>query len=218
MTFTLSRRRAITLAAAAGASMAANLARAQTETETTTATPAPAELKDFSIGAADAKVTVVEYASFTCPHCARFHTEVYPQIKANYIDTGKIRFELREVYFDRFGLWAAIVARCGGEMRYFGIADMIMKQQQKWVGDGSDATVIIDNLRKIGLSAGLDNAALDQCLKDEATAKALVERYETNAKADGIEGTPTFFINGAKHQNMAYEDFAKLLDEALAAN
>lgn len=217
MTFTLSRRRAIALAAAVGASVAAGLAGAQTETETTTAVT-PAELKDFSIGVADAKVTVVEYASFTCPHCARFHTEVYPQIKANYIDTGKIRFELREVYFDRFGLWAAIVARCGGDMRYFGIADMIMSQQQKWVGDGSDATAIIGNLRKIGLSAGLDNAALDQCLNDEATAKALVERFEKNMAADGVEGTPTFFINGTKHQNMAYEDFAKLLDEALAAN
>ena len=72
-------------------------------------------------GEADAPVEIIEYASYTCPHCASFHANQYPQLKANYIDTGKVRFVYREVYFDRFGLWASMLARCGGEMRFFGI-------------------------------------------------------------------------------------------------
>ncbi|MDH3263488.1 MAG: DsbA family protein, partial [Paracoccaceae bacterium] len=79
---------------------------------------------EMTLGSPDAKVEVVEYASFTCPHCRNFHQNVFGQIKANYIDIGKIRFVYREVYFDRFGLWAGMVARCGGGQRYFGIAEL----------------------------------------------------------------------------------------------
>ena len=78
-----------------------------------TDTAAPA-LTYMAIGPADAKVTIVEYASFTCPHCAAFHTNVFKDLKKDYIDTGKVRFEFREVYFDRYGLWASMMARCGG--------------------------------------------------------------------------------------------------------
>ncbi len=74
-------------------------------------------------------VKIVEYASFTCPHCANFHTDVFKQLKAEYIDTGKVHFTLREVYFDRYGLWAAMMARCGGEMKYFPITDILFSTQ-----------------------------------------------------------------------------------------
>jgi len=149
----------------------------------------PIAIKDFAIGPADAKVTMIEYASFTCPHCATFHTTVFQRLKADYIDTGKLRFEYREVYFDRYGLWAAMMARCGGEMRYFGIVSILYDTQDDWAAS-DDPTVVVNNLKKIGLTAGMDAATLDACLKDGPMAEALVAHFETNFKADGIEGNP----------------------------
>ena len=170
---------------------------------------------DMSMGNPDAKVTVIEYASFTCPHCARFHQTVLKELKKNYIDPGKINFVFREVYFDRFGLWAGMVARCGGPVRYFGIADLIFEQQRDWIA-GGDPQKITVNLRKIGKTAGLTDDQLDQCMADKEMARAMVEVYKENATADGINATPSFVINGKKYSNMSYEDFAAILDEKLA--
>jgi protein-disulfide isomerase len=172
-------------------------------------------ITDMVAGNAEAKVTLVEYASFTCPHCANFHSEVYSKIKPEYIDTGLIQFEYREVYFDRYGLWAAMLARCGGEMRYFGIADILFDKQREWAASDSPVQVV-ENLKKIGRSVGLEDAAMDVCLKDQATAEALVAHFEANMATDGVEGTPTFFINGVKHSNMSYEEMKVLLDAELA--
>jgi protein-disulfide isomerase len=167
------------------------------------ATPA-VEPGDFSLGSPDAKVKIVEYASFTCSHCANFHAAVFKDLKRDYIDTGKVHFTLREVYFDRYGLWAAMVARCGGELRYFGIHDMLFDKQAEWAG-AQDPAQVVANLKAIGLSAGL-----------EASAEALIARFEKNMAADGVQGTPTIFINGAKHSNMTYGDLRKLIDAELA--
>src|SRR5690606_31475019 len=119
-------------------------------------------------------------------HCANFHETVFDQFKANYIDTGKVRFVYREGYFDKFGLWAAMVARCGGDTRYFGIADMLYDTQREWLAPG-EATGIAENLRKIGLKAGVEADAVDACLRDNDTAKALVATYQANATADNID-------------------------------
>ncbi|SPH23814.1 Disulfide bond formation protein D [Defluviimonas aquaemixtae] len=170
---------------------------------------------DMVLGQADAPVTVVEYASFTCPHCANFHDTVFDQLKANYIDTGKVRFVYREVYFDKFGLWAGMIARCGGPEKYFGITDLIYDTQQEWIAPG-DAAGIAENLRKIGLKAGLGKDELDACLADNDMAKAMVATYQANAQKDEINSTPSFVVDGQKYSNMSYEDFAKLLDEKLA--
>ena len=205
----LNRRAMIALAAAATAAMTPALAQ-----ETTTATTAPA-VTDYSLGSPDAKVKIVEYASFTCPHCAHFHDTVWPSLKKDYIDTGKVQFTLREVYFDRYGLWAALVARCGGEMKYFGIHDMLFAKQSEWVA-AENPQQVVDNLKTIGRAAGLEDAAMDACLNDTAMAEALIKQFQTNFEADGVEGTPTLFINGTKYQNMAYEDLKAILDAELA--
>lgn len=176
---------------------------------------APLEIKDFALGPDDAKVKMVEYASFTCPHCADFHSDVFKALKTDYIDTGKVRFEYREVYFDRYGLWAAMVARCGGEMRYFGITDILFSTQRDWAAS-DDPAVVVENLKKIGRTAGMDDATLDACMKDGAKAEALVARFEANMKADDVQGTPTIFINGTKHSNMSYADLKVILDAELA--
>lgn len=202
-----------TLAAAASIALAGLLPLSATAQEAETTTPV--EITDFSLGPADAKVQITEYASFTCPHCATFHANVWPQLKADYVDTGKVRFTYREVYFDRYGLWAAMVARCGGEMRYFGIVDMIFEQQQEWAAS-DDPNVVIGNLRTIAKTAGLDDATLDACLQDGAKAEAMVAHFEANMAADQVEGTPTFIINGEKHSNMSYDDMKAIIDAKLA--
>ena len=212
MTTSISRRAAVLIMAAALGATGPMTAWAQEAA--TDPGPLP-EIVDYSIGSPDAKVLVSEYVSFTCPHCARFHADVFPKLKADYIDTGKIRFEYREVYFDRFGLWAAMMARCGGEMRYFGITDILFDTQRDWINT-EDQNAVIENLKKIGRTAGMADADLEACMQDNAMAKALVEHYQTNATADGLEGTPTFMINGVKYSNMAYEEMQTVLDAELA--
>jgi len=172
-------------------------------------------VKEMTIGSMDAKVTVVEYASFTCPHCANFHDTVYDQIKKNYIDTGKVRFVMQDVYFDRFGLWAALIARCGDGSKFFPMSDLIYTKQREWLA-GGDPAVIVDNLRKLGRVVGMDDATIDACLQDTAMAQNLVAAFQENATKDEINATPTFIINGIKYSNMSYEDFARVLDEKLA--
>jgi protein-disulfide isomerase len=175
----------------------------------------PAAIQDMAQGAADAPVTIIEYGSFTCPHCADWHETSYPQLKADYIDTGEVRFIFREIYFDRPGLWASMIARCGGEMRFFPVHDLIYENQIEWIGDQQPAT-IAENLRRLGISAGLEAEQVDACMADQGQAEALVAWFQGNATADEVEGTPTFIINGEKHSNMPWEDMKAIIDAELA--
>ena len=174
-------------------------------------------IKEMALGNPDASVTVIEYASFTCPHCATFHAGPYKQLKTEYIDPGLINFIYREVYFDRPGLWAGITARCGesAKGRYFGIVEMLYEQQRDWAGGSGGAQEIVEKLRKIGKTAGLTDADLDGCFTDGDRARALYALYQQNAKADGIRSTPSFVIDGKLHSNMSYVDLKALIDEAL---
>lgn len=188
-----------------------------TAQETTATTSSDIALvPDMILGQENAPVTVVEYASFTCPHCANFHETVFDEFKKNYIDTGKVKFVYREVYFDKFGLWAAMVARCGGPEKYFGISDMLYDGQKDWLASGEEAG-IADALRKIGVTAGMTTDQVNACLNDNAKAQAMVTAYQTNATTDQVQSTPTFIINGEAHAGgMSYADFAALLDAKLA--
>ena len=103
---------------------------------------------DMVIGNENAKIDIVEYASYTCSHCATFHTNVYPKLKQDYIETGKVRFTYREVYFDKYGLWASMIARCAGPEKFFGLTDLIYKSQDKWARAGED-TAIVSELSKL---------------------------------------------------------------------
>ena len=171
---------------------------------------------EMAMGPEDAKVTIIEYASFTCPHCARFHQGPFKQMKADYIDKGLVHFIYRDVYFDRFGLMAAQIARCGGRERFFGIVDMLYSQQREWIAGGDDPAKITANLRKIGTVAGLGEETLEVCLADKDKAQTLVAWYNQNAQADNIRATPSFIINGEPYSNRSYEDFKKIIDAKLA--
>ena len=170
-------------------------------------------MTEMTLGAADAPVKLMEYASFTCPHCANFHNNVLKRIKAEYVDTGKLHFTYRDVYFDRPGLWAAMIARCDPN-RFFGIADLLYADQKDWIG-GGNLGEIEQNLRKLGLVAGLSPEQLDACLADGDKAQALYGWFQTNMEADQVKSTPTLFIDGEQHSNMSYEDLKKILDAKL---
>ncbi|MBM2321692.1 MULTISPECIES: DsbA family protein [Marivita] len=169
-------------------------------------------IQEMVLGAEDAPVEIIEYASFTCPHCATFHKGVFKDLKADYIDTGKVKFTYREVYFDRYGLWGSLVARCGGEDRFFGITEMIYDTQGEWSRAGSEAA-IADELRKIGRIAGLENDQLEACLSNGDKARGLIEWYQANAEEHGISSTPSFVINGTTYSNMSYGEFQEIIDE-----
>lgn len=171
-------------------------------------------IEDMVTGNPDATVEIIEYASFTCPHCATFHAGAFKQLKEEYIDTGKIRFVYREVFFDRFGLWASLVARCGGQEKFFGITDLLYAEQRTWSRAG-DPAAIVEELRKIGRLAGLDTETLEGCLQNGERAQQLVAWYQQNAETDGINSTPTFMINGTRHSNMSYAAMKEIIDEAL---
>ena len=171
---------------------------------------------EMQMGDPDAPVTVIEYASYTCPHCARFHESAFKDLKKDYIDTGKVNFIYREVYFDRFGLWASIVARCGegAENRFFGITDMLYEQQSDWARQ-NDPAAIVDRLRRIGKTAGLTDDQLDACFTDADNAQALYALWQQRSEEDNIESTPSFIIDGRKYSNMSYAEMAELIDTAI---
>ncbi len=187
----------------------------------TTALPAFAQsadgpkIEEMALGDPDAPITMIEYASLTCPHCATFHKNVLPKIREKYIDTGKVRMVFRTVYFDRPGLWADMMARCGGPLRYFGIVDMLFDKQREWT-QGETALDIVNNLYAIGRIAGLEDADMEACIQDVDKAQALVNESTANLEADKIEGTPTFIINGELVNNQPYEAFVKKFDALLA--
>ena len=178
------------------------------------AAAASSAIEDMVLGDANAPITMIEYASYTCPHCGSFHQNTYPQLKADYIDTGRVKFIFREVYFDRFGLWASMIARCGGQERFFGITDLMFKTQADWTRAG-EPVAIADELRKIGRLAGLNDEELNSCLQNEESAKTLVEWFQANAARDEINSTPSFLINGTKYGNMSYSEMKSLLDGML---
>jgi len=171
---------------------------------------------EMVLGAEDAPVEIIEYASYTCPHCANFHQGAYKELKKDFIDTGKVKFTYREVYFDRYGLWASMVARCAGPEKFFGITDLLYEGQSEWTRAGGPAE-IVEELRKIGRLAGIDNDQLEACLQDGTRAQTLVAWYQENAERDDVRATPSFVVNGKKVENQSYDSFKQLIENELGS-
>ena len=176
---------------------------------------------DMSLGNPNAKVTVIEYASASCSHCARWNNEVFPAFKANYIDTGKVNYVYREFLTPPVEVAAAsfLLARCAGKDKYFSVIDSVYRSQEEMFTTGDFRGVLL----RIGQSAGLSEEQFNACVSDEKAIKALnarVEKYQADAK---ITGTPTFIINGKKaggddggEQSLAQLDAAIAAAEAAA--
>lgn len=170
--------------------------------------------KDMFKGVTDAKVTIVEYASFTCPHCATFHKSVFPELKKQYIDTGKVKFIYREVYFDAPGLWAGLLARCVNQKKYFGVVDLLYTKQDKWAS-GSTEQEILNELFSIGRQVGLEDQDINQCMQNEEKSLNMIDSYLENSKLDNITSTPTLVINGKIFKNTDFTDLKLELDRLL---
>jgi protein-disulfide isomerase len=151
---------------------------------------------DMSLGKADAKVKVVEYASASCSHCAKFNNEVFPAFKAKYIDTGKVHYTLKEFLTPPEEVAAAgfLVARCAGKDKYFTVLDSIYKNQAEMFQTGDFRGVLL----RIAQSSGMTADQFDKCVSDPEALKALNARVQSAINDDKITGTPSFFVNGKK--------------------
>ncbi len=163
---------------------------------------------DRILGNPNAPITIIEYASLTCPHCAHFTDEILPQIKKQWIDTGKAKLVMRDFPLDGEALRAAMIARCAPPDRFYAFIDTFFADQDKWV-TASDFEAALGRLAELG---GMNKAAFDACLKDTALENKILEGRLTAGKQLGVDATPTFFINGTKFTGApTVEEFNKLL-------
>jgi protein-disulfide isomerase len=174
----------------------------------------PVSLPDMALGPADAKVTITEFASMTCPHCAAFNAEVFPKIKAAYIDSGKIRYIFREFPLDIKAAAGSMLSRCiakDDSGKYFTVIDMLFKQQADWVMKNTTET-----LTRIGKQAGLSQQQVEDCLKDQALLDKIAADQKYAAEVLKVDSTPTFFINGEKIKGeTSFEEFDKKIKSLL---
>jgi protein-disulfide isomerase len=174
----------------------------------------PQSLPDMALGPANASVTVTEYASMTCPHCAAFNENVFPKIKSEYIDTGKVRYVFREFPLDIKAAAGSMLARCIAKDdagKYFAVVDMLFKQQNDWVVKNTTET-----LTRIGKQAGLSQQAVEDCLKDQALLDKIAADQKFANEVLKVNSTPTFFINGEMIKGeTSFEEFDKRIKSLL---
>jgi protein-disulfide isomerase len=164
------------------------------------ATAAPSALPDdMSLGNPKAKIEVIEYASLSCPHCAHFNEAVFPALKAKYIDTGKVRYTLKEFLTPPETVAAAgfLMARCAGPAKYFKVVDEVFRSQPRWQSGN-----IKPIFQEIGAANGVDAAKFDACLQDQAAIDAVTARAKRAVEQDQVNSTPTLFINGKRVENV----------------
>ena len=169
---------------------------------------------DMAMGAADgAKVTVVEYASVTCTHCAEWQRDVWPQFKAKYVDTNKIRYVFREYLtaMPDVGVAGFLIARCAGDDKYFDVVHQIMASQAEWQAGVPPR----NSLFRIAAAAGLNEQQTQACVTDKDAIKAFEQRFKA-AQAAGINSTPSFLINGVKVADHSWESLSAAIDAELA--
>ncbi len=201
--------RKIWLALAAMALAGTVLAAAPVRAEVPTLKP-----DDRVLGKADAPITIFEFFSLTCPHCAEFSEQTFPKLKAEWIDTGRAKLVFRDFPLDRNALKAALVARCGPPERYPAFVETLFQQQSVW-GSLSDPAPALRRIARLG---GIGDDQFDKCLSDDAMSQSIVAGEYEAQKSYGVDSTPTFFINGKKVMGaLPYDDFAVELGKASAS-
>lgn len=175
------------------------------------AQPAPAagpgprlEGNDMVLGAADAPVTIIEYASLTCPHCASFHRTVFNRLKSEYVERGLVRFVFRDFPLDNSAFAAAVIARCAGPERFFAYLDVMFAQQDQWAV--RDQAQTMNNLRQIALLGGMSSDAYTACIANRDVQNIVLQQRLEGENRDGVRGTPTIIINGNRYTgSMTFE-------------
>ena len=175
----------------------------------------PLDLPDLTLGSADAKVTIVEYASMTCPHCAHFETDVFENLKKKYIDSGKVRFVYREFPLDNLAAAVSMLARCAGGDKTFPMIQTFYAKQADWAfTQGNPVPKLFD----IAKQAGFTQESFDKCLTDQKLLDQITAQRTRASDTFGVNATPTFFINGKKLQETpTLEAFDKVIEPLLAA-
>ena len=172
-------------------------------------------LGEIMIGAADAPVTIVEYASLTCGHCGDFHRTTLPLLKEKYVDTGKVKIKFRPFPFDEYALTGAMLAQCVAPKQRVAFLDILFARQGQWMQSPRP----IDEFQAIARQAGLSEADFVVCLKDENILAGVRDMQKQAAEELGIRSTPTFFINGSKLEgNRPLDNFEALIIPALPAD
>jgi protein-disulfide isomerase len=175
---------------------------------------APQALPDQVVGNPLAKVTVVEYASMTCGHCANFHNDTYPAFKAKYIDTGKVRYIMREFPLDPVAAASFMLARCAGEGKYYPIVEHIFKNQKAIVTAEKIDVALLEHMKSFGFT----QESFNTCLKDQKLYEDVV-KVKDGGSGFGVDSTPTFFINGAKRSGaLTMADLETIIDPLIATN
>lgn len=169
---------------------------------------------DMVMGNPDAKVTIVEYASLTCPHCAAFHAISLPVLKENYIDKGTVKLAYRDFPLDGLALRAAMLPHCAGPMRYFGLLGTLFARQQQW----ATAQDPLLALAAIARQAGMSEDDFKTCLADKAVEKTVLDSALEADKSLGVNATPTIFINGTKYAGgLTPEQLKSIVDPLIGA-
>ncbi len=175
--------------------------------------PAEEILSERILGNSDAKVTMIEYASMTCPHCANFHTKTFPAIKKEYIVTGKIKFIYRDFPLDQFALAAAMMARCSAKERYFGVVDVIFRTQREWGRNPNPRKA----LEQIGKIVGVSESTYEACVTDKVVHDGMIKMRNDAVEKYKVRTTPTFVVNEKKiNGGLPLEELRKVLDAAVA--
>jgi protein-disulfide isomerase len=165
---------------------------------------------EMSLGKPDAKVTIVEYASASCPHCAAFANDELPKLMKDYIDTGKVRLLFREFPHNDAALGAFMIARCAPKEKYFPLVEVMFKTQQKWVPNP------LVGLKEIALQAGFTEETFMACLNNKDVAKSVLDE-RARGESFGVQGIPTFFINGERYKGeYTLDAMKKVIDPLLA--
>ncbi|TGQ11792.1 MULTISPECIES: DsbA family protein [unclassified Mesorhizobium] len=171
----------------------------------------PGALPEKHLGKDDAKVTIVEYASMTCPHCAHFAMTTFPELKTKYIDTGKVRYILREFPFDPSAEAGFMLARCSKD-NYFAMVDVLFKQQPSWVGVNNTKEALL----QISKLAGFTQESFESCLTDQKLLDDVRAVQKRGADEFKVDSTPTFFINGKTYKGaMSIEEMSAIIDPLL---
>lgn len=169
------------------------------------------DLADLELGNKDAKVTIIEYMSMTCPACRNFHTAVFPKLKEKYIDSGKVHFIMREFPLDQLAVAASMLARCSGPERAVPFISVLFKTQPQWRTRNP-----VPKLMEISKQAGITQAKFEKCLGDEKLLEKLVNHRDKADKEFGVDATPSFFINGKRLKDgYGLENFDKVLEPLL---
>lgn len=167
-------------------------------------------LPDMVLGNPDAPIEIIEYASMTCPHCATFHNDTMPQLKAEWLDTGRAKLVFREFPLDRLAVMASAVARCSGPDHYFGFIDVLFETQPTWAR-AEDPVGAIKQIVRMG---GLDPAMVDACVADSAVIDGVIATRIHGEQNYDIQSTPSFVIDGEVHGgDMSFEEMDAILSD-----